>query len=175
MSDLLDRALPLIPNPQQIQLGARRWKPRRNWRFANGGADRWTFGDGKTAKVLLAGLVPPENDSPEAYALVAGPDGAAAIARQPTGLLRARATLRQLCTLAGDGAIPEVRIADWPDLAVRGVRVGKPGQVAVGGDFTDLEFVQVGTRANRQYFGGVVGIAHDATHSGMAVGPAGLY
>ena len=123
MSDLLDRALPLIPNPQQIQLGARRWKPRRNWRFANGGADRWTFGDGKTAKVLLAGLVPPENDSPEAYALVAGPDGAAAIARQPTGLLRARATLRQLCTLAGDGAIPEVRIADWPDLAVRGVHL----------------------------------------------------
>ena len=123
MSDLLDRALPLIPNPQQIQLGARRWKPRRAWRFTESGADRWAFGDGKNDGVLFAGLAPPENDSPEAYALVAGPDGAAAAARHPTGLFRARATLRQLLTLAGDGAIPEVRIADWPDLAVRGVHL----------------------------------------------------
>ncbi len=122
MSDLLDRALPLIPNPQKIQLGLRRWKAKRNWRFAEGNL-RWSYGNEKSADALFAGLTPPENDSPEAYALVAGPDGAAAVAHHPTGLLRARATLRQLLTLAGDGAVPEVRIVDWPDLAVRGVHL----------------------------------------------------
>lgn len=122
MSDLLERALPLVPNPQQVQFGPRRWKAKRAWRFSEDGL-RWTFGSGKGAEALLAGLTPPENDSPEAYALAAGPDGAAAVARHPTGLLRARATLRQLLALAGDAAIPEARIADWPDLPVRGVHL----------------------------------------------------
>ncbi|MCC7518926.1 MAG: family 20 glycosylhydrolase [Verrucomicrobiae bacterium] len=122
MSDLLDRALPLLPHPQRLHLGPRKWAPRRNWRFSEGPL-HWSFGAGKNASSLFNGLTPPENASPEAYALVAGPDGVAAVARHPLGLLRARATLRQLLALAGDAAIPETRIADWPDLPVRGVHL----------------------------------------------------
>lgn len=122
MSDLLDRALPLLPHPQQLRLGPRKWKPSRAWRFAEGPL-HWGFGSGKGVEVIRASLTPPENDSPEAYTLAVGPDGAAAVARHPTGLLRARATLRQLCALAGDCALPEARIADWPDLPVRGVHL----------------------------------------------------
>lgn len=116
MSNLLDRALPLLPNPQQIELGPRRWQPRANWRFSERGT-RWTYGR------LATDLQPPAHESPEAYTLVTGPEGAAAAARHPLGLLRARATLRQLLTLAGDGAIPEVRITDWPDTLIRGVHL----------------------------------------------------
>lgn len=116
MSDLLDRALPLLPNPQQIELGPRRWQPRANWRFANRGPG-WTYGPTDLT------VDPPAHESPEAYALVTGPTGAAAAAHHPTGLLRARATLRQLLTLAGDQPIPEVRITDWPDLPIRGVHL----------------------------------------------------
>jgi hypothetical protein len=82
MSDLLDCTLPLIPNPQQVQLGPRRWKPRRNWCFSEGDRDRWIFGEGKGAETLLTGLTPPENDFPEAYALVAGPEGGTPAARR---------------------------------------------------------------------------------------------
>ena len=69
-----------------------------------------------------------ENDAsfgPEAYAIVAKPDGVTVKARTPAGLLYGAVTLWQLLTLAtpqnGIGQIPALEIRDAPRFAWRGL------------------------------------------------------
>ncbi len=69
-----------------------------------------------------------ENDTsfgPEAYAIVAKPDGVTVKARTPAGLLYGAVTLWQLLTLAtpqnGIGQIPALEIRDTPRFAWRGL------------------------------------------------------
>ncbi len=62
--------------------------------------------------------------SDEAYGLVINPDGLAAAAKTPVGLLRAAATAAQLLERGtGRPSWPDCVICDWPDLALRSVYV----------------------------------------------------
>ncbi len=63
---------------------------------------------------------PPE--SPEGYALTVAPTGVAIAASDDAGLFYGMQTLRQL--LQAEGALPAVRIRDWPDQAIRPVSMG---------------------------------------------------
>ena len=69
-----------------------------------------------------AGLWPDDRLGPEGYALSVGPDGVLLAAPTPAGLFYGVQTLKQLLRAhASSGAVPSVRIADWPDLRWRGV------------------------------------------------------
>jgi len=68
---------------------------------------------------------PEQGPSPEeAYVLAVGPEGIAARGASPAGLLHAAQTLKQLLRLgAPAGRLPCLQIADWPELALRGVYI----------------------------------------------------
>lgn len=125
MSNLYERPLALVPQPQQLKLTAGAWQPVRRWKFFDAPRGRaWAFAaDARRARRLLARAPRLQERKPEAYALTTFPDGAVAVAHDVAGLLHSRTTLKQLLTLAGDGSLPLVEIQDWPDLAVRGIHL----------------------------------------------------
>ena len=57
----------------------------------------------------------------EGYLLEAGPRGAVAVVADDLGAIRAKQTVRQLPR--EPGAMPRLRIADWPDMDWRGIHV----------------------------------------------------
>lgn len=125
MSNLYERPLALVPQPQQIQLTTGAWQPPRRWKFFDAPRGRaWAFaGDARAARRLLARAPRLREKKPEAYALTTFPDGAVAVASDSHGLLHSRTTLQQLLAIAGDSPLPLVEIQDWPDLAVRGIHL----------------------------------------------------
>lgn len=77
-----------------------------------------------TAKALVGSFkarLPHGQVPAEGYLLEVGPGGAVAVAADAAGRVALDHTLRQLP--AGAGACPRLRIADWPDMAWRGLHV----------------------------------------------------
>src|ERR1051325_8849626 len=104
MSNLYDRPLPLIPNPQKIELQSGTWKPRATWgMFESSDGESWTYAsDERTARRLLRSLPTSKEKRPEAYALRTFEQGAVARACDAAGLRHSRETLKQLKVLASD-------------------------------------------------------------------------
>jgi len=78
----------------------------------------------KEAKALLRAFrdrLPEAGLPAEGYLLEVGSAGALVIAKDDLGALRAAQTLRQLPQ--DSGGCPRIRVADWPDLQVRGLHV----------------------------------------------------
>ena len=87
--------------------------------------------EGKALAGYYGGRLPRGRLPAEGYLLSAGPKGAVAVVSDAMGELRARQTLRQLPQEAG--ACPAFRIADWPDMGLRGIHVLDAGPWALPG------------------------------------------
>lgn len=121
-------AIQLVPTPQTGE-----------WLGGTGSAtpvivERVAASKSKEARVLLrafGGRLPEKGLPAEGYLLEVGPAGALVVAKDALGEIRAAQTLRQLPQEAS--ACPSVRIADWPDLGVRGLHVldSGPGSLPI--------------------------------------------
>jgi len=110
--------MPLTPEPR---LG--------EWLAGAGSAtpftvERWGKVGGREAKSLVRAFTSrlPRGRLPaEGYLLGVGEAGAVAVVADDLGEIRAKQTMRQLPQAAGE--CPRLRIADWPDMAWRGLHV----------------------------------------------------
>ena len=82
------------------------------------GRDTDPAAQGMPLQIACGGATLGSDEASEAYNLTVGPAGVLLDAREPVGVLRGLATLRQLLTPAGEGyALPQVKIEDAPRFA----------------------------------------------------------